>query len=127
MTKTVISIIFALCALSVSAAKKPVIWEKPIYLSTSINRLLLNSVEFHDTATTVKASIASPDIWILGHIHLYGDDNKNYKLKFIKEFPPQTPIPVDEHGVATMTLVFEPMPLTTKFFDMLEGFAIYEN
>ena len=127
MTKSIISIIFILCALSVSAAKKPVIWEKPIYLSTSINRLQLNSVEFHDTATIVKASIASPDIWILGHIHLYGDDNKNYKLKFIKEFPPQTPIPVDEHGVATMTLVFEPMPLTTKFFDMLEGFAIYEN
>ena len=127
MIKTIISIISILCALSVSAAKKPIIWEKPIYLSTSIDRLQLNSVEFHDTATIVKASIASPDIWILGHIHLYGDDNKNYKLKFIKEFPPQTPIPVDEHGVATMTLVFEPMPLNTQFFDMLEGFAKYEN
>lgn len=127
MTKTILSILLTLCMLNSSAAKKPVIWEKPIYLSTSINRLQLNSVEFHDTATIVKASIASPDIWILGHIHLYGDDSKNYKLKFIKEFPPQTPIPVDEHGVATMTLVFEPMPLNTQFFDMLEGFAIYEN
>lgn len=123
MTKTILSLLFTLCTLSVSAANKPVIWEKPIYLSTSIDRLQLNSVEFHDTATIVKASITNPEIYIGSSIHLYGEEGKNYKLKFIKEFKPNSPIPVDEKGVASMTLVFEPMPLNTTFFDMLEGFT----
>lgn len=112
--------------LNASAAKKPVIWEKPSYVSTSISRLKLNSVEFHDTATIVKASIDHPDKYIGNSMHLYGEDNKNYKLKFIKEFKVDNPIPVDEHGFASMTLVFEPMPSTTTYFDMLEGLA-YNN
>jgi hypothetical protein len=41
----------------------------------------------------------------------------------VKEFNVDSPIPVDEHDVASMTLVFEPMPSTTTYFDMLEGFG----
>ena len=121
--KTILSLLMTLCMLNASAAKKPVIWEKPSYVSTSISRLKLNSVEFHDTATIVKASIDHPDKYIGNSMHLYGEDNKNYKLKFIKEFKVDNPIPVDEHDFASMTLVFEPMPSTTTYFDMLEGFA----
>ena len=124
--KTIFSLLLMLCMLNASAAKKPVIWEKPSYVSTSISCLKLNSVEFHDTATIVKASIEHPDRYIGNSMHLYGEDNKNYKLKFIKEFKVDNPIPVDERGFASMTLVFEPMPSTTTFFDMLEGLA-YNN
>ena len=127
MTKTILSILLTLCMLNASAAKKPVIWESPIYLSTSISQLQLNSVEFHDTATIVKASINNPEIYIGNNIHIYGEDGKNYKLKFVKEFKTDSPIPVDEKGVASMTLVFEPLPLNTQFFDMLEGFARKSN
>ena len=127
MTKTILSILLTLCMLNASAAKKPVIWESPIYLSTSISQLQLNSVEFHDTATIVKASINNPEISIGSNIHIYGEDGKNYKLKFVKEFKTDSPIPADEKGVASMTLVFEPLPLNTQFFDMLEGFALKSN
>lgn len=117
------SLLLMLCVLSASAAKKPVIWEKPSYVSTSISRLKLNSVEFHDTATIVKAQITRPEICIRNYVHLYGEDGKNYNLKFVKEFNVDSPIPVDEHDVASMTLVFEPMPSTTTYFDMLEDFG----
>ena len=121
MKRTLLSFIFALTMLAASAANKPVVWQKPYYVSTTISRFNLQSVELNDTATIITAQIKSPEIIISSDFRLDGEDGKSYKVKYCKEFALDAPIPIDDKGVASMTLVFEPMPLTTSFFDMLEG------
>ena len=121
MKKTLLSFILTLAMLTASAANEPVVWQKPYYVSTTISRLNLQSVELHDTATIITAQIKDPEIIISSDFRLDGEEGKSYKLKYCKEFALDAPIPVDDKGVASMTLVFEPMPLTTSFFDMLEG------
>lgn len=127
MKKTLLSFIFALTMLAASAANKPVVWQKPYYVSTTISRFNLQSVELNDTATIITAQIKSPEIIISSDFRLDGEDGKSYKVKYCKEFALDAPIPIDDKGVASMTLVFEPMPLTTSFFDMLEGYGRYQD
>ncbi len=120
--KALLSFILALTMLTASAANDVVIWEKPRYVSTSISRFSLKSVEFYDTATIVTAQIKNPEI-ISSDLHLCGEDGKDYPVRYCKEFALDAPIPEFENDNVTMTLVFEPLPLTTTFFDMLEGLA----
>ncbi len=122
--KVLLSFILAIVVLSASAANGAVVWEKPYYVSTSISRFNLQSVEFYDSATIVKAQIKDPEMIVSSDLHLCGEDGKDYLLKYCKEFALDAPIPEYENGDVTMTLVFEPLPLTTTFFDMLEGLAV---
>ena len=122
--KVLLSFILAIVVLSASAANGAVVWEKPYYVSTSISLFNLQSVEFYDSATIVKAQIKDPEMIVSSDLHLCGEDGKDYLLKYCKEFALDAPIPEYENGDVTMTLVFEPLPLTTTFFDMLEGLAV---
>ena len=122
--KVLLAFILTIVVLSASAANEAVVWEKPYYVSTSISRFNLQSVEFYDSATIVKAQIKNPEMIVSSDLHLCGEDGKDYLLKYCKEFALDAPIPEYENGDVTMTLVFEPLPLTTTFFDMLEGLAV---
>lgn len=122
--KVLLAFILTIVVLSASAANEAVVWEKPYYVSTSISRFNLQSVEFYDSATIVKAQIKDPEMIVSSDLHLCGEDGKDYLLKYCKEFALDAPIPEYENGDVTMTLVFEPLPLTTTFFDMLEGLAV---
>lgn len=121
MKKALLSFILALTMLTAFA--ESVIWERPYFVSTSISRLSLQSVELSDTATIVKMQIKNPEMGISSDWHLNGEDGKEYQLRYCKEFAFDAPIPEYENENVTMTLVFDPMPLNTTFLDMLEGLA----
>lgn len=124
--KTIMALMLLFCSLS-CLAKKTVKWENPTTLSSNVKYLNVKSVEFSDTATIVELITSHPTniFSFLDCTNLIGDVGKQYKIKYCKEMGLNKWSPNWSRDGAVYTLVFEPMPLNTKVFDFVEGWATY--
>ena len=116
-------LIFIECLLSFSSFGSRTINNPWINLSnTSI--IYINKVELTDSATilTVKATFR-PNAWIkiVSETHLVAD-GKDYAMSKAEGIELDKEFWMPESGRAEFQLYFEPLPLSTKTFDFIEGF-----
>lgn len=124
MKRITISFIFTLCVICNMMAKKNVVWENPALLYVSESYLSIKSVTFADTATVVEVLALNPEynIRFSKETYLQGGDGKKYMVRYCKEYPLDSWMPVKKKPETVVTLVFESMPRKQTAIDLIEGY-----
>ena len=133
MKQTIITILLALVAVAMQA-QKPVVWETPsAFMGSNKGRLQINKVELKPTETVLHLSANyTPESWIrfAKASYLQTPDGTKYAITGgAKTNEGETDLYLDslfyltKSGKANLALHFNPVPLTTKEMDFLEGLA----
>ncbi len=95
----------------------------PSVRNVNIEHQLIKQVELTDTATIVHMrAYYYPNYWIgvSSTLTLIADNGKHYPLLRTEGITPDKEFFMPESGEAEYTFYFEPMPRSTKTFDMIE-------
>ena len=129
--QTIIAVMLALVALTGQAKEKTVVWEHP---STEENTeiegyfrtlLEITRVELAKDETRLTLHIASrPDNWVrISSTSYLLAEGKRYDLRSLDGMETDKETFLTEHGSTDVVLHFEPLPMNTKSFDFIEGYA----
>lgn len=109
----------------VSHGKKSRVIDTPEWLSSDCGKaLVVTGVEFTDTATILSFhSEYTPNRWIriASTSKLIGDDGATYSLVRGYGITPDEQFYMPESGHADFKVAFEPMPMSTRYIDFIEG------
>ena len=124
MKRTTLSLLFLLCII-VNALAGNKVWKKADIIAAHENYLSIGSVTFADTSTIVEIIATKPGtkFKFTNETFLDCGDGKHYMVKVCKEFPLGQWIPGEGKDEVKTTFVFEPIPKSTKVFDLIEGFG----
>ena len=133
MKKLVLAVLATvLCLASAMAGEKKVMWEKPGMISNRSHRFSINKVVFTKEETVVHFHVRyTPHSWIrFAEATVLRDEvGKTYAIRNGKaveegetDLVPGTEFWMPESGEADIALHFEPMPLGTKRFDLIESY-----
>lgn len=97
-------------------------WKKADVVAAYEDYLSIGRVTFADTATIVEVIATRPGTNFRFSKDTYLDcgDGKHYMVMSCKEFPLEAWVP-GEGPEVRLTFLFEPMPKSTKVFDLMEG------
>ena len=129
--QTIITALLALVWVTGQAKEKTIVWEQP---STEVNTeiegyfrtlLEITRVELARDETRVTMHVAlRTDEWVkfASATHLVAD-GKTYALRSLDGMELDKETCLTEHGHADIIFHFEPLPMNTKSFDFIEGYA----
>lgn len=124
MKRTTLSFLLLL-SIVVNALAGNKVWKKADIIAAHRNYLSVGSVTFADTSTIVEVIATKPGTKFKFTKETFLDcgDGKHYMVKECKEFPLGQWIPGEGKDEVKTTFVFEPIPKSTKVFDLIEGFG----
>ncbi len=123
MKRLITSVILTLSIVMCWAGNK--VWKKADIVAAYSNYLSIGSVTLADTATVVEVIATKPGDKFRFSKDTFLDcgDGSYYKVKACKEYVLGSWIPGEGKDVVIATFVFEPMPKSTKVFDLIEGYG----
>ena len=124
MKRTTLSFLLLL-SIVVNALAGNKVWKKADIVVAYKNYLSVGSVTFADTSTIVEVIATKPGtkFKFTNETFLDCGDGKHYMVKECREFPLGQWIPGEGKDEVKTTFVFEPIPKSTKVFDLIEGFG----
>ena len=123
--QAIIILLLALVAMAGQAKEKTIIWEKPAKALNCADLLEIEKVELTKQQTRLYASYSNmPGQWFrIAKESCLQSGGKTFRIVGADSITLGEKFTLGDNGSKRFVLLFEPLPMKTKEFDFIEGFA----
>ena len=123
--QAIITLLLALVAMAGQAKEKTIIWEKPAKALNCADLLEIEKVELTKQQTRLYASYSNmPGQWFrIAKESCLQSGGKTFRIVGADSITLGEKFTLGDNGSQRFVLRFEPLPMKTKEFDFIEGFA----